>query len=60
LFKIERLGGDNFRDIPSSCDYCLYWQTFGPFNEKESKPEMMQRKRNGLIKRLESLETVVS
>jgi len=43
LFKIERLSGDNFRDIP--CGHCLYWQTFGPFNEKELKPEMMHRKR---------------
>ena len=44
MFKIERLIGDNFRDIPNPCGHCLYWQTIGPFNEKESKPEMMHRK----------------
>jgi len=45
LLKIEKVHEDNFKNIPSPCGYCLYWQTNGPFDEKTLKPEMELRKR---------------
>lgn len=50
MFKIERIGRDNFKEIPSPCKYCLYWQTTGPFDEKMLKPEMENKKREWLNK----------
>jgi GNAT superfamily N-acetyltransferase len=45
LFKIEKVDRNNFKDAPSPCKYCLYWQTNGPFDEKTLKPEMEREKR---------------
>jgi len=44
LLKIEKIDKHNFKDIPSPCKYCLYWQTSGPFDEKMLKPEMEREK----------------
>jgi len=44
LLKIEKIAKHNFKDIPSPCKYCLYWQTSGPFDEKMLKPEMEREK----------------
>jgi len=40
LLKIEKVDRNNFKDIPSPCKYCLYWQTSLPFDEKMLKPEI--------------------
>jgi len=44
LLKIEKVDEHNFKGIPSSCRYCLYWQTSGPFDEKMLKPEIEHKK----------------
>ena len=33
MFKIERLSGDNFRDIHSPCGHCVYWQIIVHFEK---------------------------
>lgn len=45
LLQIERGHESNFKDIPSPCKYCLYWQTTGPFGKAMLKPEKEQEKR---------------
>lgn len=50
MLKIEKIDKHNFKDIPSPCKYCLYWQTSGPFDEKMLKPEMEDEKREWLSK----------
>jgi len=44
LLKIEKVDRNNFKDIPSPCKYCLYWQTILPFDEKMLKPEIEREK----------------
>jgi len=50
LLKIEKVDKHNFKDIPSPCKYCLYWQTSVPFDEKMLKPEMECKKREWFSK----------
>jgi len=50
LLKIEKIAKHNFKDIPTPCKYCLYWQTSGPFDEKMLKPKMEREKREWLKK----------
>jgi len=50
LLKIEKIAKHNFKDIPSPCKYCLYWQTNVPFDEKMLKPEMESEKREWFSK----------
>jgi len=50
LLKIEKVDRNNFKDIPSPCKYCLYWQTSDPFDEKTLKPEMEREKREWFSK----------
>jgi GNAT superfamily N-acetyltransferase len=45
LLKIEDATNSSFKDVPSSCRYCLYWQTSGAYGEEMLKPEMEQQKR---------------
>ncbi|NWG10858.1 GNAT family N-acetyltransferase [Candidatus Bathyarchaeota archaeon] len=45
MLKIEDAASDNFKDVPSPCRYCLYWQTSGAYGEEMLKPEMEQQKR---------------
>jgi len=45
LLKIEDATSGNFKDIPSPCRYCLYWQTSGAYGEEMLKSEMEQQKR---------------
>lgn len=45
LLKIKKVDRDNFKDVPSQCKYCLYWQTSDSFDEKMLKPEMENKKR---------------
>jgi GNAT superfamily N-acetyltransferase len=40
LLKIEKVDEAVFKNIPSPCRYCLYWQTRGAFDENKLKPEM--------------------
>lgn len=44
LCKIEKVNENNFKDIPTPCRHCLYWQTSGEFGEEMLKPEMEQKK----------------
>ena len=44
VFRMETVGKDNFKDIPSPCNCCLYWQTSDPIDEKTLKPEMEHKK----------------
>jgi GNAT superfamily N-acetyltransferase len=39
LFKIETTAEKDFRNIPSPCRYCLYWQTSDEYDQKRLKPE---------------------
>ncbi len=50
MLKIEKIAKHNFKDIPSPCKYCLYWQTSAPFDEKMLKPEMEHEKRERFSK----------
>jgi len=50
LLKIEKVDESNFKDIPSPCKYCLYWQTSVPFDEKMLKPEMEREKQEWFSK----------
>jgi GNAT superfamily N-acetyltransferase len=50
LLRIEKIAEHSFKDIPSPCKYCLYWQTSGPFDEKMLKPKMEREKREWLKK----------
>lgn len=45
LLKIEDATNSSFKNVPSSCRYCLYWQTSGAYGEEMLKPEMEQQKR---------------
>jgi len=45
MLTIEEVSKKNFKDIPNTCRYCLYWQTSGSFGEENLKPEMEQEKR---------------
>jgi ribosomal protein S18 acetylase RimI-like enzyme len=49
LLKIEKVDKDNFKDVPSPCRHCLYWQAGVPFDEKK-KLEMEREKREWLNK----------
>jgi len=50
LLRTEGVDEGNFKDIPSPCRYCLYWQTSNEFGEEMLKPEMEQKKREWFSK----------
>ena len=50
MLKIEKSAKHIFKDIPTPCKYCLYWQTSGPFDEKMLKPEIEHKKQEWLKK----------
>ena len=50
MLKIEKVDKHNFKDVPSPCKYCLYWQTTGQFDEKMLKPEVEREKREWFSK----------
>ena len=50
MLKIEKVDESNFKDIPSPCKYCLYWQTSVPFDEKMLKREMEREKQEWFSK----------
>jgi GNAT superfamily N-acetyltransferase len=50
LLKIQKIAKHNFKDIPSPCKYCLYWQTSVPFDEKMLELEMQREKQEWLKK----------
>ena len=50
MLKIEKIAKHNFKDIPTPCKHCLYWQTSGPFDEKMLKPEIEHKKQEWLKK----------
>jgi GNAT superfamily N-acetyltransferase len=57
LLKIEKIDKHNFKDTPSPCKYCLYWQTSVPFDEKMLKPEMECEKREWFKKVIKEFGT---
>lgn len=45
MLKIEGATLENFKDIPSPCRYCLYWQTKGEYSQEMLKSEREKEKR---------------
>lgn len=46
LFEVKRVDENSFKNIPSPCRYCMYWQTTGNYGEEMMKPEMeLEKKR---------------
>jgi GNAT superfamily N-acetyltransferase len=50
MFQIKPANKDNFKDIPSPCRHCLYWQTSGDHGKEMLKPENEKQKREWLGK----------
>jgi GNAT superfamily N-acetyltransferase len=50
MLQIKPVNEGNFKDIPSLCRQCLYWQTSGDHGEKMIKPDNEKQKREWLSK----------
>lgn len=50
LLRIRKVDDANFKDIPSPCNHCLYWQSSEEVDEKMLKREMEQEKREWLTR----------
>jgi ribosomal protein S18 acetylase RimI-like enzyme len=56
LFKLENVTQKNFKDIPTQCRRCLYWQTSGEFTGAMLQPEMEKKKREWFSKAKKEFE----
>jgi ribosomal protein S18 acetylase RimI-like enzyme len=59
-FQMRNVTEGNFKDIPSPCRYCLYWQTNGEHDERNLKPENDEQKREWFVRTKEKFGECLS
>jgi GNAT superfamily N-acetyltransferase len=59
-FQMRKVTEGNFKDIPSPCRYCLYWQTNGEHDERNLKPENDEQKREWFVRTKEKFGECLS